>query len=92
MYEDEAMELCGDNVETYKALDSAATWRFFWNGQESLSDEEFDLLKDLCYKNSNTKEEHDLLTKIVNRELTLRIKNQREEEISEMAKRLNRSA
>ncbi|HAM77723.1 MAG TPA: hypothetical protein DCP61_00850 [Treponema sp.] len=85
MYEDEAMDLCVDNVETYKALDSAATWRFFWDGQESLSDEEFDLLKDLCYKNSNTKDEHDLLTKIVNRELTLRIKNKRELEASALA-------
>lgn len=85
MYEDEASELCGDNVETYKVLDSAATWRFFWNGQESLSDDEFDLLKDLCYKNSNTKDERDLLTKIVNRELTLRIKNQRESEASSIA-------
>ena len=85
MYEDEAMAFCGSNVETYKALDTAATWRFFWDGQESLSDDEFDLLKDLCYKNSNSKDEHDLLTKIVNRELTLRIKKQRESETSAIA-------
>lgn len=82
MAKDEAYGLWSDVIDANMSLESAATWKYFWEYQEPLSDEEFDLLKDLCYKSSNSKEEHDLLTKIVNRELTLRIKNHREEETS----------
>ncbi len=85
MADDEAYEVWKDVIDTHMTADTAATWKYFWDDQEPLSDEEFDLLKDLCYSTGHTPEEHDVLFKLVNRELTLRIKSHREQEISALA-------
>ena len=84
MDEMNAYDVWGKVIESHLSADSAATWKNFWDDQEPLSDEEFELLKDMCYSGNHSAQEHDLLFKMVNRELTLRIKNHREQEVSEL--------
>ncbi|MBO7637458.1 MAG: hypothetical protein J6S91_00620 [Treponema sp.] len=85
MNEMNAYDVWGKVIESHLSVDTAATWKNFWDDQDPLSDEEFELLKDMCYSNEHTPAEHDLLFKMVNRELTLRIKNHREQEVSDIA-------
>ncbi len=80
MDRNETYDIWSDVIDSNMTRDSAETWKLFWEDQEPLSDAEFDLLKSLCYEGNHSKEEHDLLFKLVNRELTLRIKNHRENE------------
>ncbi len=85
MAKDDAYDVWKEVIDTHMTADSAATWKYFWDDQEPLNDHEFDILKDLCYSGNHSSEEHDILFKLVNRELTLRIKNHREQEISALA-------
>ncbi len=80
MDRNETYDIWSDVIDSNMTRDSAETWKLFWEDQEPLSDDEFDLLKSLCYEGNHSKKEHDLLFKLVNRELTLRIKNHRENE------------
>ncbi len=85
MDENNAYDVWSKVIESHLSEDSAATWKNFWDDQDPLSDTEFELLKDMCYSGDHSPAEHDLLFKMVNRELTLRIKNHREQEVSEIA-------
>ncbi|MBP5442190.1 MAG: hypothetical protein J6Y60_03030 [Treponema sp.] len=85
MNETNAYDVWNKVIESHLSVDTAETWKNFWDDQDPLSDEEFELLKNMCYSGNQSPEEHDLLFKMVNRELTLRIKNHREQEVSEIA-------
>lgn len=84
MDRNESYEIWNEVIDANITKDSAETWKIFWEDQEPLSDEEFDLLKSMCYEGNHSPSEHDLLFKLVNRELTLRIKNHRENEAAEL--------
>lgn len=64
----------GSIIDAHTTEENAAAWQYFWNFQEPLSDQEFGLLKEMCYAQKSASKEHDLLVKLVNREMTLRIK------------------
>ena len=45
MNEMNAYDVWGKVIESHLSVDTAATWKNFWDDQDPLTDEEFELLK-----------------------------------------------